>query len=195
VSTANTVIAKLARAGIAAESATAPRVEGLATLEITRGADLIARFVGPDTPPRVVAFVSVAAKDVVAATVSWLADEVERTTGTRCLTTTAAEFVDVAAEPVRVVSGQGARHPRLFDPPPESDFVLVDASALPLDGELLGLARRVDSVVIVVEAGRTRRKDLAQTVSALKAVGGQVAGFVLHRRKPMLPRWLDRWIG
>ncbi len=194
MSTANTVIAKLARAGIAADSATAPRVEGLATLEVTRGADLIARFVGPDTPPRVVAFVSVAAKDVVASTVSWLADEVERTTGTRCLTTTAAEFVDVA-EPVRVVSGQGARHPRLFEPPQESDFVLVDASALPLDGELLGLARRVDSVVIVVEAGRTRRKDLAQTVSALKAVGGQVAGFVLYRRKPMLPRWLDRWIG
>jgi len=73
--------------------------------------------------------------------------------------------------------------------------VLVDAGDLALGGELLSLARTVDAIVVVVEGGKTRKKELTQAVSALGAAGGNVVGLVLYRRKPLLPAWLARWIG
>ena len=81
------------------------------------------------------------------------------------------------------------------DAQPEYDVVLVDAGDLALGGELLSLARTVDAIIVVVEAGKTRKKELTQAVSAIGAAGGNVAGLVLFRRKPLLPAWLERWIG
>jgi hypothetical protein len=162
-------------------------------------AGLIARLSGMDEAPKVVAFASTRSEEAVRGTIARLAEEVERTTGMRCSTTTASDFIGPSTERARLACAQGFsthdRRDRLADMAPESDVVLVDAGSLAQGGEILGLARKVDAIVIVVESGRTRRKELSHAVSAIGAAGGKIVGLVLYRRRPLLPGWLERLVG
>ena len=186
------VVAKLGLAKVGSDAFAAHRVErGAVAVHATHAADLIAQLFGSDTLPRVVAFVSVRPQSGVTQTIAWLANEAARTTPIRCSTTTAVDYI---ANP-RAGGAPAARQLRPADAQPEVDVVLVDAGDLALGGELLSLARTVDAIVIVVEGGKTRKKELTQAVSAIGAAGGNVVGLVLYRRKPLLPAWLARWIG
>jgi len=169
-------------------------VERGAVVHATHAADLIAQLFGSENLPRVVAFVSVRPQSGVTQTIAWLASEVARTTPMRCSTTTAVDYISDNFGSVRGGAPAG-RQLRAADAQPECDVVLVDAGDLALGGELLSLARTVDAIVVVVEGGKTRKKELTQAVSALGAAGGNVVGLVLYRRKPLLPAWLSRWIG
>jgi hypothetical protein len=195
VSRDSAVVAKLGLAKVGSDAFAAHRVErGAAAVQATNAADLIAQLFGSDTLPRVVAFVSVRPQSGVTQTIAWLANEVARTTPMRCSTTTAVDYVgDTLANPRG--GAPAARQLRPADAQPEVDVVLVDAGDLALGGELLSLARTVDAIVVVVEGGKTRKKELTQAVSAIGAAGGNVVGLVLYRRKPLLPAWLARWIG
>ena len=190
------VVAKLGLAKVGSDAFAAHRVErGAVAVHATNAADLIAQLFGSDTLPRVVAFVSVRPQSGVTQTIAWLANEVARTTPMRCSTTTAVDYIgDTNANP-RAGGTPAARQLRPADAQPEVDVVLVDAGDLALGGELLSLARTVDAIVVVVEGGKTRKKELTQAVSAIGAAGGNVVGLVLYRRKPLLPAWLARWIG
>lgn len=187
-------VAKLDLANVGSDSFALHRVKrGAASVHATHAADLIAQVFGSDTLPRVVAFVSLRPKSGVTQTIAWLASEVARTTPMRCSTTTAVDYI--GDNRVNAGGGPAGRQFRAADEQPEYDVVLVDAGDLALGGELLSLARTVDAVVVVVEAGKTRKKELTQAVSAMGAAGGNVVGLVLYRRKPLLPAWLERWIG
>jgi hypothetical protein len=194
VSRDSAAVAKLGLAKVGAESFAAHRVERGAVVHATHAADLIAQLFGSENLPRVVAFVSVRPQSGVTQTIAWLASEVARTTPMRCSTTTAVDYISDNFGSVRGGAPAG-RQLRAADAQPECDVVLVDAGDLALGGELLSLARTVDAVVVVVEGGKTRKKELTQAVSALGAAGGNVVGLVLYRRKPLLPAWLSRWIG
>lgn len=70
------------------------------------------------------------------------------------------------------------------------DHIVLDAPALQGHPESLVLARRVDGVILVVAAERTRKRTAAWAKEQIEAAGGRVLGAVLNRRRFCIPDWL-----
>jgi len=74
------------------------------------------------------------------------------------------------------------------------DFVIIDAPPVSLHADLLLLCSHLDSVVLVAEAGRTRIKELHETISELNRVEAKLLGVVLNREKNRLPAAFSKWL-
>lgn len=61
------------------------------------------------------------------------------------------------------------------------DIVIVDTPPCLVVTDAVALSKRADGVLLVVEAGKTRRSALEQSVKTLQQVGGQVLGVVLNK--------------
>ena len=73
------------------------------------------------------------------------------------------------------------------------DVVLIDCPALKRSGEALSIAAAVDGVIMVVQAGRTTKADIAFAERQIVGVGGKLEGHILNKLStPFLPRWLSR---
>jgi Mrp family chromosome partitioning ATPase len=70
------------------------------------------------------------------------------------------------------------------------DFVLVDCPALRRSGEALSVAAAVDGVILVVEAGKTTKLDIAFAERQITAAGGKLEGHILNRLRHPFPKWL-----
>jgi hypothetical protein len=70
------------------------------------------------------------------------------------------------------------------------DNILIDCSSLHTSSDAAVLASRVDGVVIVVEAGRSRRDEILNAQRTIEKAGGKFLGFVLNRRRYPMPEWL-----
>lgn len=102
------------------------------------------------------------------------------------------------------VSVQPSRASRVFDLPKIGEFfevlkehfdlVLVDAPAASVSSDGFALSRRVDGVVMVVEAEKTRRQAARKTKGKIEDHGGTVLGVILNRRRYPIPAWLYRWM-
>lgn len=75
----------------------------------------------------------------------------------------------------------------------EFDLTLFDAPPLLPYAEALVLASKVDRVLLVAQAERTRGDSLAQSKEELEKIGARVLGVVLNRKKSFGPRWLRRY--
>ena len=62
-----------------------------------------------------------------------------------------------------------------------ADVILFDSPPVLAVTDAVVLASRVDGVVLVIEAGRTRRDTINQTIERLRQVGANVLGGVLNR--------------
>ncbi len=62
----------------------------------------------------------------------------------------------------------------------EADMVLVDCPPVLPVADVMALAREVDGVLLVVQAGVTRRPALRQALESLQQVGARVIGVVLN---------------
>lgn len=74
----------------------------------------------------------------------------------------------------------------------EFDLTLFDAPPLLPYAEALVLASKVDRVLLVAQAERTRGDSLAQSKEELEKIGARILGVVLNRKKSFGPRWLRR---
>lgn len=74
------------------------------------------------------------------------------------------------------------------------DFVLVDCSALSVSGDAPLLAPSANGVVLVVEAGRTRREEVRNSVRTIEMVNARLLGCVLNKRRYPVPDWIYRRI-
>ncbi len=74
------------------------------------------------------------------------------------------------------------------------DLVIIDTP--PANRSVLGpaLARKVDGVVVVVEAERTRAPIVAAALHAIKVNSGRVIGVVLNKRRMHIPGFIYRWL-
>lgn len=63
----------------------------------------------------------------------------------------------------------------------EADVVLFDSPAALPSADATALAARMDGVIVVVDATRTRERALARAVQALTRAGAQVLGVVINR--------------
>ena len=70
------------------------------------------------------------------------------------------------------------------------DNILIDCGALKNSTDAAMLASRVDGVVIVVDAGQSRREEILNSQRMIETAGGKFLGFVLNKRRYPVPEWL-----
>ena len=72
------------------------------------------------------------------------------------------------------------------------DNILIDCRSLRTSADVAVLASSVDGVVIVVEAGESRRDQILNAQRTIETAGGNFLGFVMNKRKYPVPEWLYR---
>lgn len=70
------------------------------------------------------------------------------------------------------------------------DYILLDCPALSVSDEAAMLASKIDGVIIVAEADRTRREQIQNTKQAIEAAEGNLLGLVLNKRQYTVPGWI-----
>jgi hypothetical protein len=69
-------------------------------------------------------------------------------------------------------------------------YSIIDCPALSTSSDVLSLAPHVDGVVVVVAANQTHKSQIANVERQVKMVNGKILGYVLNKRKYMVPDWL-----
>jgi Mrp family chromosome partitioning ATPase len=77
---------------------------------------------------------------------------------------------------------------------PGFDWVIIDGPPVLESPDAAGLANAADGVVMVVQAGRTKRPVLTRSVELLRKGGARVLGTVLNRRRLEIPGFIYRRI-
>jgi len=72
----------------------------------------------------------------------------------------------------------------------EFDFLLIDASAMSLANEAIGLGSMSDGVVLVLKANTSRKQGARQAIQELQGGKAKVLGAVLNQRKFPIPQAL-----
>jgi len=70
------------------------------------------------------------------------------------------------------------------------DNILIDCRSLRNSSDAAVLASSVDGVVVVVEAGQSRREEITNAQRTIEQAGGKFLGFVLNKRRYPVPEWL-----
>ena len=68
--------------------------------------------------------------------------------------------------------------------------ILIDCRSLKVSSEAAVLAATVDGIVVVVEAGRTRRDEIQNAKRTIEMAKGNFLGFILNKRRYPVPEWL-----
>lgn len=70
------------------------------------------------------------------------------------------------------------------------DLVMADIPpVLPKNGGVL-FCQKGDGIILVVEAGKSRKPVIKEAVSEVERMGGNMLGFLLNRRKKLIPQWI-----
>jgi len=72
------------------------------------------------------------------------------------------------------------------------DNILVDCGSVKDSTDAALLGSSVDGVVIVVNAGESRRDEILNSQRMIENAGGKFLGFVLNKRRYPVPEWLYR---
>ena len=71
---------------------------------------------------------------------------------------------------------------------------LIDCPPLSASYEAALLARKVDGVVLVVEADRTKRDQILRARHTIETANGKLMALVLNKRRHVVPEWLYRML-
>jgi len=72
------------------------------------------------------------------------------------------------------------------------DMVLIDSAPLTISPDGLAIASKVDGVILVVEAEKTRWQTVRQMRDSISRVGGNILGVVLNKRRYYIPESIYR---
>jgi Mrp family chromosome partitioning ATPase len=70
------------------------------------------------------------------------------------------------------------------------DFILLDCPSLKASGDAALFAEAANAVIIVVEADRTRKEQVSNTIQTIEMAKGNLIGCVLNKRQYPVPEWL-----
>jgi Mrp family chromosome partitioning ATPase len=70
------------------------------------------------------------------------------------------------------------------------DNILIDCGSVKDSTDAALLASNVDGIVIVVNAGESRRDEILNSQRMVETAGGKFLGFVLNKRRYPVPEWL-----
>jgi protein-tyrosine kinase len=74
----------------------------------------------------------------------------------------------------------------------EFDFVVIDAAPMHACSDAMAIARQSDGMIMVLEAGSTRRAASVRAANEIRAAGIQILGVVLNKRTFPIPESLYR---
>jgi Mrp family chromosome partitioning ATPase len=69
-------------------------------------------------------------------------------------------------------------------------YSIIDCPSLSASSDALSLAPHMDGIVIVVAANDTHKNQIANAERQIQMVNGKILGFLLNKRKYMVPDWL-----
>jgi Flp pilus assembly CpaE family ATPase len=72
------------------------------------------------------------------------------------------------------------------------DFVLLDCPSLKASGDAAIFAEVANTVILVVEAERTRKEQVLNSVQTIERTKGNLLGCVLNKRQYPMPEWIYR---
>jgi hypothetical protein len=72
------------------------------------------------------------------------------------------------------------------------DNILIDCGSVTDSADVALVGASVDGVVIVVNAGESRRDEILNAQRMIETAGGKFLGFVLNKRRYPVPEWLYR---
>jgi len=76
----------------------------------------------------------------------------------------------------------------------EFDLVLIDSSPLTLSPDGLAIASKVDGVILVVEAEKTRWQTVKKVRDNIAIVGGNILGVALNKRRYYIPQFIYKYL-
>lgn len=76
----------------------------------------------------------------------------------------------------------------------QNDYVVFDGAPILKYPEYLLLSARVDGVILVIEAGKTKRPIAQAAIQKIEQSGGKLLGIVLNRRRYYIPEWIYRYL-
>lgn len=71
-------------------------------------------------------------------------------------------------------------------------YSVIDCPSLAVSGDVLSLAPHLDGIVVVVAANETHKTQVANVERQVQMVNGKILGYLLNKRKYMVPDWLYR---
>jgi protein-tyrosine kinase len=74
------------------------------------------------------------------------------------------------------------------------DLVLIDSAPLTASPDGLAIASKVDGVILVVEAEKTRWQTVKQVRESITRVGGNILGVVLNKRRYYIPQSIYKYL-
>lgn len=74
------------------------------------------------------------------------------------------------------------------------DFVLLDCPSVTTSGDAALFAEAANAVIVVVEAERTRKDQVHNTIQTIEMAKGNLVGCVLNKRQYAVPDWIYRRI-
>ncbi len=69
-------------------------------------------------------------------------------------------------------------------------YSIIDCPALSTSSDVLSLAPHLDGIVVVVAANETHKTQIANVERQIHMVNGKILGYLLNKRKYMVPDWL-----
>lgn len=70
------------------------------------------------------------------------------------------------------------------------DFTILDSAPITRYSETQAISPRVDGVVLVIEAGKTRQQVALRAKKELEDAGGKLLGVILNKRRYYIPNWI-----
>ena len=74
------------------------------------------------------------------------------------------------------------------------DLILIDSAPLTTSPDGLAVASKVDGVILVVEAEKTRWQTVKQAKESITRVGGNIIGVVLNKRRFYIPKMIYKYL-
>lgn len=74
------------------------------------------------------------------------------------------------------------------------DYIILDAPPVSGFSEARVLCKKVDGVVLVLEAGKTRKQVAVRAKKEIEEAGGDLLGVVLNKRKYYIPKWIYKML-
>jgi Mrp family chromosome partitioning ATPase len=69
-------------------------------------------------------------------------------------------------------------------------YSIIDCPPISTRGDVLSLAPHLDGIVVVVAANDTNKAQIANVERQIQMVNGKILGYLLNKRKYMVPDWL-----
>jgi capsular exopolysaccharide synthesis family protein len=74
------------------------------------------------------------------------------------------------------------------------DYIILDGPPIPNSSESRIISSKVDGVILVLEAGVTRRQVALRAKKEIEGAGGRLLGVVLNKRKYHIPKWVYKFL-